>query len=456
MSVRPFLVSLLVLASTVVPTQAQTYTIKLKVDPDPGRSVVCRESVKGSGVRKFFDPDGKLLNESKPDDTETVFTETTLEKGDPCAVKYKRVFEQASVTKSGEKPKTLSYERRTLLFERTDGKYRVGVVGKPPLDENDRRELIKEANDRAESTGSFHAFTPAAPVKVGESWKLDLKPYVAATMKGALVDLDKSSGEVRLVKVYTKEGTQFGILEVKIRILVTGFNESARFDAPATYEIDRTLDAAIDGTSTAYVSSSTETLKAKGKVVQDKDVRQLFEFDIKGVLRTEQSAEKDDPKGREVPLAEFVSDKPEWKGFTSKEGRFSADFPGTPKETTDKSEKGYVTTHLVGTTDMGSIAYLVAFTDFTGDLAKVDPAIILGKFGGPNDKDAKSRKDITLNGFPGVEVVYQQQQSMIILTHRYYVVKGRLYQVAVAIEKGKGGAAETERFLGSFRLAEKE
>jgi hypothetical protein len=214
------------------------------------------------------------------------------------------------------------------------------------------------------------------------------------------------------------------------------------------------MDAAIDGTNTAYVSVQSIKLKAKGKELQNKEVKGLIELDGGSVDRVEQSAEKDDPKGREIPSVEFAPDKTAWKPFTSKEGRFTADYPGTPTvESKKNAAAGDVITQVVLATKDGSVAYLVTFTDFTKDLSKVDPKLLLVKVAGPGTKDLKSRKEITLNGFPGVEFVLQPEKY--IITHRCYMVNGRLYQAIVNIKKGKERGAEQERFFKSFRLMEK-
>ncbi len=147
-----FWASLLVLVVAAVNAHGQSYTIKLKFDADPGQSVVIRDSGKETGSMKFIDLQGKLLHEEKPSASETVYTETVLEKGDPYPTKYKRTYETATETKDEEKAKPLSYQGRTVVFEQKGGKFRVGVVGKPPLETKDQEKLTERANQRSEQT----------------------------------------------------------------------------------------------------------------------------------------------------------------------------------------------------------------------------------------------------------------------------------------------------------------
>src|SRR5436190_7042926 len=79
---------------------AQTYTVKLKTHPDPGQTVTIRKTETETGSIKYFDADGKLLNEIKPTSKELVYTLTVLEHkpGETSPSKYRRAYEKATET----------------------------------------------------------------------------------------------------------------------------------------------------------------------------------------------------------------------------------------------------------------------------------------------------------------------------------------------------------------------
>jgi hypothetical protein len=52
-----------------------TYTIKVKVDIDPGRTVTYRDGMKGEGSIKGYDLTGKLLFERKREGAESLSEE---------------------------------------------------------------------------------------------------------------------------------------------------------------------------------------------------------------------------------------------------------------------------------------------------------------------------------------------------------------------------------------------
>jgi hypothetical protein len=454
---KPFFgASLLVLVAAVVNAHGQSYTIKLKLDPDPGQSVVVRDSSKETGAMKFVDLQGKLLHEEKPGVKESVYTETTLEKGDPFPAKYKRTYETATEAKGEEKAKPFSYQGRTVVFELKDGKYRVGVVGKPPLDEKDQEKLTQQANDHSEQTLLVQHLAPKEAVKVGDSWKVDVKK-IASGAKPALINAEKSSVEAKLVKVYTKDKKQFGVFEIKAQLAVEGVEDVMRFEPPLVETLDLTLDAVIDGTSTLAALSGTQKIKGTCKAFQGKEQIANVEADISATGRDERSAEKDDPKGREVPAAEFPTEKTEWKEFTSKEGKFTANFPEAPKVDSKKDAKGIVTTSTIATAEKGAIAYFVSYTELDADSAKVDPKLILEGGAKSLEEGTKSKKEIKLNGFPGLEIVreFEQGGSKLYMKTHMYMVKNRLYQVFVMSEQGKKDKADADKFLESFRLSEK-
>jgi hypothetical protein len=156
------------------------------------------------------------------------------------------------------------------------------------------------------------------------------------------------------------------------------------------------------------------------------------------------------------PRLESDSDKTEWKEFSSKEGKFSAKFPGTPKVSVSRNAEGRDSTTVLVEMDNGIIGYVVAY-DELGDDGPVDAKAALGDFMKLMAAGTKSKKDIMLNGFPGVEFIreIEVEGNKLYFRAHVYVVKNRLYRVFVMAEQSKKDKLETDKFLESFRLSEK-
>jgi hypothetical protein len=298
-------VALVLLPACVAQAPAQTYTIKLKTNPDAGMTVTIRDTEKGTGSTKLFGPDGKLLQEIKPTSHELVYTLTILDrkKGDTRASRYKRVYEKARETEDG-KSRNTSYHGRTVLFEQKDGVYRVGVAGKPPLDKKDLDKFIKRANEKTDADiVQDRAITPARAVAVGDRWPVDTKA-LGSVMEGAELDLKASRGEAKLVKVYTKGKSQFGVIEVNVKLAVTGIARTVEFKPAATLEMKMTIDTAIDGSSAARTENDTGKFKGKG-ILRQGDQKITVEMDEEMSGRKDRSEEKDDARAREMPAVEL-------------------------------------------------------------------------------------------------------------------------------------------------------
>jgi hypothetical protein len=229
---------------------AQNYTIKIKEHPDAGASVAVRVLDKVANRTQVSLPGGKVVNDKTVDEvTEKAYTETTLEQVGGERKKYKRVYTKAQETKGG-KARTASYEGRTVLYELKDGKYQVSVEGKPDLDAKDLKSLTNSSNNEP----PLALFLPTKAVKVGETWALSSKALSKVPLPN--VDGKGSKGEGKLVKAYTKDGKQFGILRFDLN-LVFKEEKSFKFD-PSSLVL--TLDTAIDG------SVPTGKMSSKGKI----------------------------------------------------------------------------------------------------------------------------------------------------------------------------------------------
>jgi len=267
-----------------------TYTIKLKPAPDVGKTITVKDTETVTHSDKVTDPDGNVspIKDGKKHTVtvDEVYTETVLENGDKVPNKYKRTYEKAT-RKVDSKTEARSYEGRTLVFEKKDGKYTVTPEGDKPVSKEDLAGLTRKAN--ANSGAQDEVFLPSKPVKVGDSWKIEGKKIVEA-FSGDW-DAEKSGGEAKLTKVYQKDGHQFGTIVLMVKMEPGKLPKGVTFEKPPVMGMKVTLDAAFDGTSAAGVMSVAWSTATKGTNEQ-MGKKFAFESSFEISARKEQSAEK--------------------------------------------------------------------------------------------------------------------------------------------------------------------
>jgi hypothetical protein len=244
-----------------------TYTIKVKHAPDVGKGIVIKSHDKETNSITVTDPDGKVLMTNKETaEKDEVYTETVIEKGEKQSKKFKRAYEKATRTADG-KTTDLPYQGRTIVFEQKDGKYQAAAEGTPALDKKVLAGLA--AKEDADPQAIDDAILPKKPVKVGDKWAVDIKVLAKAFGKDGGPDLDteKSKGEVTLTKAFKKDGAQFGVLDMTLKLVVKSV-AGLTFEPPATGELTGKLEIAIDGSSSAGTETSTNTLKGKAVMTQ--------------------------------------------------------------------------------------------------------------------------------------------------------------------------------------------
>jgi hypothetical protein len=150
----------------------------------------------------------------------------------------------------------------------------------------------------------------------------------------------------------------------------------------------------------------------------------------------------------------------EWKEFTSSEGGFSVSMPGAPQEETQTvpTAAGDIELHTF-LVDQGASGYFVGYFDVPSELlAASDPGTLLnggiqGAFGNI-DGNIENQRDITLNGFPGIEAsgTFSFEGETGTIKARAYLVNERVYQIYAAVQGTGGQSPDIDRFLDSFKL----
>jgi len=199
----------------------------------------------------------------------------TVSDADPEEVrpnKVSRTYSIAEKTNQQGEMQQLSYAGKTVTIEKYLKGYRFAADGKSlPV-----AEQIELNNDFTSGQGNIEAMLPKTPVKVGEQWTVDLSAIKA--LAGNLpfaYHKDKSSITGKLLRAYTKDGRQWGVIEWKIVVVfdtVATNGSPIRGSLPSTV----TMDAVIDGSARA----GKTTITMQGKV----DHRDMIGHEVKTTI----------------------------------------------------------------------------------------------------------------------------------------------------------------------------
>jgi hypothetical protein len=255
-----------------------TYPIKTK-DLAPGDVFEVQKTETVTAASKVVNAAGQSIRDDKQETvTTSVFKETIVKcepKKNPTVVERK--YEKAVVANTnGKESKELAYHGKTVRIERKqDGKFRFTIDGKE-LSEQDAKPLAQEfEREGDDKTELEKAVLPKAPVKIDESWKLDVTPFVKdAAKSGEMeVDADKAKGTGTLLKAYKKDDKQFGqvklVLTFPIKSLGSGDRKMVA-DPGSVASTEMNLDGCIDGTSNTGVVKSSMKMDFKSSVPDGK------------------------------------------------------------------------------------------------------------------------------------------------------------------------------------------
>jgi len=224
-------------------------TIKVK-QPGPGDVVKETKTEKGVNKLTLNAPGVDQANEEKVN-TKFAYTDEVIEKpaGAKQPNKVKRTYETASISK-GTKEEEVGLAGKVVLIEKKGDKYSFTIDGKdvPRLAADILRKEFGKDKEITEED-----FLPKGPVKVGDVWKLDIAKFAKDLSSDAemTADVDKSSGTGKLLKVYDKDGHKFGVMEVKLELVITKGGRQGQvmeMKPGSSMKVTANIDACIDGT----------------------------------------------------------------------------------------------------------------------------------------------------------------------------------------------------------------
>jgi hypothetical protein len=158
--------------------------------------------------------------------------------------------------------------------------------------------------------------------------------------------------------------------------------------------------------------------------------------------------------------AAFAADAPEWKEFVSKEGRFKVLMPGAPKQDKAETESDFGKGLLhMNVAQAGMAIYGANYVDFPAEVKKAPLKQVYdsSRDGAVANMAGKlaSEKDVKLGEYPGREIRIEVGEGKRLFRARVFLIEQRLYQVVVFGAPEVAASKDADKFLDSFKLAEK-
>jgi hypothetical protein len=271
---RTWVLAAMVMTLSPLTASAQEYVIKVK-RPGLGDKSQVKSTGNSEVEFKLLDSNGNAVMDKKETKAlKFIFHEIGLERaaaGEEL-VHIKRNYEHAERKVDGTRH-TLPYQGKTLHIQKKNGNWIFEIEGEGDdvIYGKEAEELTEEFVKGGASKLVNDAFLPRKAVKVNDTWKLDVAQLAKDFSKDGKLETDdaKAKGSGKLLKVYQKNGKQFGVLELTIEVPVTGLindgNKTPTKEGKITIKVER--DGCIDGT------------------LEESTIKVHFDGDIKGDIQ---------------------------------------------------------------------------------------------------------------------------------------------------------------------------
>jgi hypothetical protein len=251
----------------------ETYTLKISKPEQVGnrerRSVTESED---SGVI-IQDATGKVLNEEKNVKQKAfIYEEKILAKeAGKSASKVSRTYENA-VRIAKDQETDVGLKGKTVIIEFKDNKWQFAYADGGEVTGAAAEFLNDEFKNKDEDDSKMdEAVIPKKPVREGESWTCDVPAILKGMGKEVSKGVDATKVEAigKLLKVYMKDGVQYGVIDVAISLPMKKFGSgeaAVKLDEGMVMKLKAKLDIRIDGEATEGTMITKMTMKGNGKV----------------------------------------------------------------------------------------------------------------------------------------------------------------------------------------------
>jgi len=163
----------------------------------------------------------------------------------------------------GEHVVPFAFQRRTLVVtSEPEGKSHFTFDNGEAVTAEDAKVLagFGDSDNKPGEPSGEEIFAPKQPVTVGETWTPDVAMIAQGLQFGDAIDLKRSSAKAKLKSAETRNGVEFGKIDVVVELWLTKFG-AMRLDSPVVVKVGVDMDVCIDGTQPDGVMRVTAEVK---------------------------------------------------------------------------------------------------------------------------------------------------------------------------------------------------
>lgn len=279
---------LLVLAAAgMAQAQPKEYALEFKNKPAVGQKTEVQDSEKTKFKLKLVKDKKVMLSESEADTATFTFTQTVLEVDGDEATKVSMTFSKASHVVEGKKI-PYGFEGKTVIATRNEEQVTYAYEDGSGLSEADIEGIKKVKSDRKQGEkGGDELLNPPGPVKVGGSWKPDVKTLAVGMLDlsgDGAVNVEKSSAKLTLLKVTEKDGVQYASIKGSFKLWVYEIGEM-RLTKPILTKISIKGEICADGSKPDGTMEMKMTIKGSSPMEMGDEDPVTVQLDMTGEMK---------------------------------------------------------------------------------------------------------------------------------------------------------------------------
>ncbi|MEC4812052.1 MAG: hypothetical protein SAK29_02035 [Scytonema sp. PMC 1069.18] len=162
----------------------------------------------------------------------------------------------------------------------------------------------------------------------------------------------------------------------------------------------------------------------------------------------------------QLPGSGIITAVPEWKEFSSDDGKFSVLFPNENVFEMSPPKESFVPgiqSFKIHTASNEKSAFMVGYTDFSLDISQLPTEGLLDAFlQGLLQEKGKllSRTNIQLGQYQGKEVKFRDEEQGMTYNTRVFLVEQKIYFLMV-VSSQTPQVSDIQKFFNSFQLVER-
>jgi hypothetical protein len=255
-----------------VPTLAtaqETYTLKLPSQAKGDIRRVGFDMQQSIGVLRLDTFGSELGNRTSQSSSKLAYVDEIRDALNGQVTHYRRRFETATQTVNDANPAFLAIHGKSVVVDRRQGTPQLTWEdGKPASDgiTGPMEDALKEGKDNLGAMSSFEPL-PSRPVKVGESWNVDITAIVKDCEAKHGCKLTGATGVGTLKEVYKGANGSCAKVEVHIRVPLRTINNgdhSMDLAEGSGTALDAAYDFGLDGKDSYYASAMQMKFLATG------------------------------------------------------------------------------------------------------------------------------------------------------------------------------------------------